>query len=88
MRPWEWPLRQAAIRSVTGHFRNTCHRVEYPAQDKVRRVQDQGRFTFKGRNVKVSTAFKGFPVAVRPTGADGLWDVFFMTNKIHQIDLR
>jgi len=25
---------------------------------------------------------------VRPTGADGLWDVFFMTNKIHQIDLR
>jgi len=62
--------------------------VEYPAQDKVRRVQDQGRFTFKGRNVKVSTAFKGFPVVVRPTGADGLWDVFFMTNKIHQIDLR
>ena len=62
--------------------------VEYGPQDKVRRVQDQGWFTWKGRKVKISTAFKGLPVAVRPTSTDGLWDVFFMTNKIRQIDLR
>ena len=62
--------------------------VEYGPKDKVRRVQDQGRFTWKGRNVKVSTAFKGLSVAVRPTCTDGLWDVFFMTNKLCQIDLR
>ena len=62
--------------------------VEYGPEDKVRRVQDQGRFTWKGRNVKISTAFKGLPVAVRPTSTDGLWEVFFMTNKIRQIDLR
>ncbi len=62
--------------------------VEYGPEDKVRRVQDQGRFTWKGRKVKISTAFKGLPVAVRPTSTDGLWEVFFMTNKIRQIDLR
>ena len=62
--------------------------VEYRPQDQVRKVQDQGRFTWKGRNVKVSNALKGMPVAVRPTINDGLWDVFFMTNKICQIDLR
>jgi len=38
--------------------------------------------------VKISNAFKGLPVAVRPTSTDGLWDVFFMTNKLRQIDLR
>ena len=62
--------------------------VEYGPDDQVRRVQDQGRFTWKGRNVKISTAFKGLPVAVRPTCTDGLWEVFFMTNKLCQIDLR
>ncbi len=62
--------------------------VEYGPQDQVRKVQDQGRFTWKGRNVKISTAFKGLPVAVRPTCTDGIWDVFFMTNKLCQIDLR
>ena len=62
--------------------------VEYGAEDKVRRVQDQGWFSWKGRKVKVSTAFKGLPVAIRPTDNDGLWDVFFKTNNLRQIDLR
>lgn len=62
--------------------------VEYGTEDKVRRVQDQGRFTWKGRNVKVSSALKGMKVAIKPTTIDGLWDVFFMTNKLCQIDLR
>lgn len=62
--------------------------VEYGTEDKVRRVQDQGWFTWKARNVKVSAAFKGMKVAIKPTTIDGLWDVFFMTNKLCQIDLR
>ncbi len=62
--------------------------VEYGPEDQVRRVQDQGSFTWKGQIVKISNAFKGLPVAVRPTSTDGLWDVFFMTNKLCQIDLR
>ncbi len=62
--------------------------VEYGFEDQVRRVQDQGRFTWKGRNVKISTAFKGLPVAVRPTCTEGLGEVFFMTNRLCQIDLR
>jgi hypothetical protein len=32
--------------------------------------------------------FKGYPVAFRPTLQEGLWNVFFMTHKIGQIDLR
>ena len=62
--------------------------VEYGPEDQVRRVQDQGRVSWKGRQVKISTAFKGLQVAIRPTSTDGLWDLFFMTNRICQIDLR
>lgn len=62
--------------------------VEYSPEDQVRRVQDQGRVSWKRRQVKISTAFKGLQVAIRPTSTDGLWDLFFMTNRICQIDLR
>ena len=69
-------------------FPEQLPRVEYGPEDQVRWVQDQGRVSWKGRKVKISTAFKGLQVAIRPTSTDGLWDLFFMTNKLCQIDLR
>ena len=69
-------------------FPEQLPRVEYGPEDQVRRVQDQGKVSWKGRKVKISNAFKGLQVAIRPTNTDGLWDLFFMTNRICQIDLR
>ena len=62
--------------------------VEYGPEDQARRVQDQGRFTWKGRNVKVGNAFKGLSVAVRPTSTDGLWEVFFMASGTSRLCLN
>ena len=60
---------------------------EYDLSDLVRRVQDKGAISFKGRNFKVSNAFRGYPVALRPTPIDGVWDIFFYSFAIAQVDL-
>ncbi len=62
--------------------------IEYGADDRVRKVQQGGRVDFMGRTWRVPKAFRGYPVAFRPTVQDGLWVVFFMTHKIAQVDLR
>jgi len=62
--------------------------IEYDAADHVRKVQDGGKVAFKARTCRLPKAFKGYPVAFRPTQFDGLWNVFFMTHKITQVDLR
>ena len=62
--------------------------LEYEPTDLVRRVHDKGRLQFFGRIFKVPKAFKGMPVAIRPTTDDGVWNVFFATHQIAQLDLR
>jgi transposase InsO family protein len=62
--------------------------IEYAAGDRVRKVQHAGRVDFMGRTWRLPRAFRGYPVAFRPTAQDGLWKVFFMTHEITQIDLR
>jgi transposase InsO family protein len=62
--------------------------LEYGPEDQVRKVQAQGIIWMKGREYKVGKAFRGLPVALRPTDADGVWNVFFLTYNIAQIDLR
>ena len=61
---------------------------EYGPGDLVRKVQAQGIIWVKGREYKVGKAFRGLRVALRPTGEDGVSDVFFLTHNIAQIDLR
>ncbi len=41
-----------------------------------------------GTTWRLPKAFKGYPVAFRPTPHDAIWNVFFMTHNITQIDLR
>lgn len=62
--------------------------IDYDSGDHVRKVQDGGRVAFRGKTWRLPKAFKGYPVAFRPTLEDGVWNVFFMTHKIDQVDLR
>ena len=60
--------------------------VEYDANDVIRQVQSGGEIWFKARPYKIGTAFRGHPVALRPTASGDALDVFFCHQKIAQIN--
>ncbi len=62
--------------------------IEYPSDDIVRKVQEKGELSYQGREWKVGKAFYGYPVALRPTNQDGLFDVFFCQRRIASINLH
>lgn len=62
--------------------------IEYGPDDAVRKVQEDGELSFANRIFRVSKAFRGERVAIRPTVTDGVFVVAFMTHRIAQIDLR
>lgn len=67
-------------------FPETLPVWEYGPGDQVRRVQAEGWFSFRGREYRVSKAFRGQAVALRATLCDGVWDVFFGPHCIALID--
>ena len=67
-------------------FPGTLPAIEYGPQDTVRMVHDRGRVKFRGRIVRVSHAFIGQPVALRPID-DGVWDIYYCHQRIGQTDL-
>ncbi len=62
--------------------------IEYALGDIVRKVQDGGWITYRNREYRISSAFKGYPIALRPTEHDGVMDVIFCHQKISKIDLH
>ena len=62
--------------------------LEYGSSDHVRKVQDHGIIFFRNREFRVSKAFRGYPVAVRPTLEDGVFEIYFATHCISSINLR
>jgi transposase InsO family protein len=62
--------------------------IEYGPGDIVRRVGDKGRLSYKNRIFTIPKAFKGYPVALRPTETDGVMDVVFCSHTVSKIDLR
>jgi transposase InsO family protein len=62
--------------------------AEYAESDEVRRVSSDGYVRFRGRQHKMSQAFAGHHVAIRPTQLDGLWTIYFSRFAVGQIDLR
>ena len=62
--------------------------IEYGPVDQVRKVQVGGEISFRRRHFKLGKAFRGHAVALRPATADGLYDVYFATHRIAQIDLH
>ena len=62
--------------------------IEYAPEHQVRRVQDKGRISFKGKIFKLPKAFAGYPVGLVPTTHDGTWKVIFASRQIAQLDMR
>jgi len=62
--------------------------IEYNISDIVRKVQGKGEVFFRGRMFKISRAFAGYPVALRPTLTDGRFDVYFCHQKIYTINMN
>ena len=44
--------------------------------------------SFQGRQFRISKAFKGQPIALRPSAVDGVFTVRFGANTIAHIDFR
>lgn len=63
--------------------------VEYQPGDLLRRVgTTKGYVSFKGRAWRVSDAFCGETLAIRPLSTDGRFGIFFAAHQIAEIDLR
>ena len=62
--------------------------IEYGPGDTVRRVYDCGQITLRHQEYRIGKAFRGYPVALRPTLCDGVLDVYFCTEHIGWINER
>jgi transposase InsO family protein len=62
--------------------------ILYDPGDVVRTVDDSGKIYFHNKRYRISKAFRHNPVALRPTEADGTFDVFYCSFKVARINLR
>lgn len=62
--------------------------IEYAPGLPVRKVADKGRLSYRGRIFTLPKAFKGYPVALRPTTRDGELELLFCQHVIARLDLR
>ena len=69
-------------------FQERLPPVEYNEGDEVRKVSPVGQVHFRGHVIKISEAFRGEPVALRPTTTDGTWHVYYCWQKIAEVNLR
>ena len=69
-------------------FPETLPAIEYGASDIVRKVQAQGAISYRGRTFRICKAFRGYPVALRPTQHDGRWRVYFCHQHVAALDLQ
>lgn len=62
--------------------------IEYQNGDWVRKVDQEGWLSFKGKNIRVSKSLYGHSVALRASQqTDQVWDIYFSWAKIGQINL-
>lgn len=61
--------------------------IEYGPDDQVRKVQAEGKVSFKGKLFRVSKALRGHPIALRPTKTDGIYSVVFCNQTLKEISL-
>ena len=62
--------------------------IEYGPGDIVRKVDYAGDIKLRGRQLHLGKAFRGQPVALRPTDQDGVLSIHFCAHHIATIDLR
>lgn len=69
-------------------YPETLPAIEYSDGDIVRKVWANGSVSFQGRRFHVANAFRGYPIAFRPTAIDGVWDAYFLVHPICRVDFR
>jgi transposase InsO family protein len=62
--------------------------IEYGPGDLVRKVQAKGEVWLRGRPYRVGDAFRGQPVALRPTDEAGVLAAFYVRQEIARVDPR
>ena len=62
--------------------------IEYDSSNEVRRVQQDGRLYFRGQVYRLSKAFTGYPIALRPTSQDAIVGVWFCNHNLGYINLH
>jgi transposase InsO family protein len=74
-------------RMSTRSFPLTLPAIDYAADCQIRRVDQNGKISFKGTVWRVGEAFCGYRLGLRPTMQESIWDVYFGHQKIKRIDL-
>jgi transposase InsO family protein len=69
-------------------FPETLPTIEYDSGDLVRTVQVRGHIHYRSQKILVGKAFRGYPVALRPTREDGFVDIYFCHQRVRRVDLR
>jgi len=75
-------------RASSRDFPENLPPIEYAPGDMIRKVQANGVISCRNREFKIGRAFIGYPVALRHTLTDDVFDVFFCHEKVAQIDLN
>lgn len=78
----------ARYQPSTRAFPETLPPIEYAPDHHVRRVQQQGWISFKGKDFKLPKAFAGYPIGILPTNDEAAWNVIFASQCIATINLR
>jgi transposase InsO family protein len=78
----------ARYRASRRHFPETLAPFDYGPGAILRRVDDTGWLSFRGRPLKLGRAFAHRRVALRPAVPDGCFDVFFCGHRVAAFDLR
>jgi len=87
-RPWAAQRPLDRYRPSPRNWSDAVAPFDYLPDDLVRRVQPNGRLKLHGKHRRVGRAFDGKHVALRPTGTDGLYAIFFRRQRVDQLDLR
>ena len=70
-------------------YPETLPPISYPADATIRKVNTQGRISFRGRLCPVGGAFRGLPVAIyRHHLIEGVFDVYFRRTRIAKLDFN
>ena len=61
---------------------------EYEPEAHVRKIDQNGWISFKGRRLRCPNPFVGRRIALRATATDGLFDLCYRSHVLAQVDLR
>jgi transposase InsO family protein len=60
--------------------------LDYDPSDRVRRVQQGGRFSYRGQTYRVAKAFAGLSLGLRTNGSSDTVDVWFGVHRLGRLD--